>query len=229
MATATTHTLQQQLDQITATTRALVQPERLARTEDVIAELRATGIESSTAPIGGTAPTFNLVAANGKRVRSEDLLALGPVVLKFFRGRWCPYDMTELESWQALLPQLRSSSRARNAIFIAISPQTPRQNAFTVENHAKPAGLSFPVLSDPACALAEQFGIAYTVPEPTRAWYRSMLVNIPLMNGDAAWRLPLPATILLSQAGAILSLAADADHRRRSDPQAVLDTLDQIQ
>ena len=225
MAVTPIHPLQEQLNQITATTRALVQPERLARTDQVIADLRATSIEQQIVALGSLAPTFSLSATNGKLVRSEDLLALGPVILKFFRGRWCPYDMTELESWQALLPQLRSPSRSRSAIFVAISPQTPRHNGFTAQNQAKPGGLTFPLLSDPACSLAEQFGLAYTVPEPTRIWYRSMLVNIPLVNGDNAWRLPLPATIVLSPEGKVCYAEAFADHRQRPDPQAVLDVL----
>ncbi|MGI4826643.1 MAG: peroxiredoxin-like family protein [Janthinobacterium lividum] len=228
MAVALTHPLQQQLDQITATTRTLVQPERLARTDQVIADLCATGIEARTSAIGSQAPGFSLFAANGKLVRSDDLLALGPVVLKFFRGRWCPYDMTELEAWQALLPTFRNATRSRPALLVAISPQTQRHNTFTAENQAKPGGLTFPLLSDPGCNLAEQFGIAYTVPEPTRLWYRSMLVNIPLLHGDHAWRLPLPATVVLNQVGTILYAEAHADHRCRPDPQAVLDVLGTI-
>lgn len=210
-------TLREQLDEITANTRALVPAERLARTQQVIDELRATGIEDQVLPLGSPAPAFSLLAANGKIVRSEDLLALGPLVVKFFRGRWDPYDMTELEAWQALLPDLR----ARNALLVAISPQTPRQNAFTADRH----NLKFPVLSDPAATLAAQFNLAYTVPEPTRAWYRSILVNVPFLNGDDSWRLPLPATIIVGQCGTILSSEAHADHRLRPEPTAALKRL----
>ena len=224
MPSSPTHSLQQQLDTITANTRALVQPERLARTDQVIAELRATGIEARTLPIGSTAPNFSLTGANGKPVRSEDLLALGPVVLKFFRGRWCPYDMTELEVWQSLGPALRTPGHGRPALLVAISPQLPRQNAFTAEQHK----LTFPLLSDPDAAVAARFGLAYTVPEPTRAWYRSMLVNIPLLNGGDDWRLPLPATVVLSQNGVIAFAESRADHRQRPDPLAVLDALAQL-
>ncbi len=216
-----TLSLQDQLDNISANTRLLVGPERLARTEAVVAELQTAGIEARILPVGATAPPFALIAANGKLVRSEDLLALGPLILKFFRGRWCPYDMTELEAWQALLPELR----ARHALFVAVSPQTPRQNAFTASGQNKPEGLSFPILSDPGAAVATQFGLAYTVPEPNRAWYRSMLVNIPLLHGDDDWRLPLPALFVIGKDGRILRSAANADHRLRPDPTAVLATL----
>ena len=221
MPPSPTQTLQQQLDTITATTRALVQPERLARTDRVVEELRATGIEAQTLSIGSVAPEFSLTAANGKQVRSQDLLALGPLVIKFFRGRWCPYDMTELELWQSLQPALRTPDRGRPALFVAISPQLPRQNQFTLERHK----LTFPLLSDPGAAVAAQFGLAYTVPEPTRVWYRSMLVNIPLVNGDGLWRLPLPATLVLDTGGTVAFAEGHADHRQRPDPLVVLEAL----
>lgn len=175
--------------------------------------------------IGTIAPNFSLLGANGKVVRSEDLLALGPVILKFFRGRWCPYDITELETWEALLPELRHPPEGRPALFVAISPQTPRQNAFTAQPHGKPLGFTFPMLSDPEAQLAARFGLDYVVPEGSRAWYRSMLVNIPMLYGNESWRLPLPATIVLNAEGRIVFLEAYADHRLRPDPQTVLQAL----
>ena len=220
-----THPLQQELDSITAQTRALVQPERLARTETNIAELLGTGIESHTLSIGKKAPNFSLFAANGKRVRLEDLLALGPAVLKFFRGRWCPYDMTELEAWQRLLPELRRPEHGAPALFVALSPQTPRQNAFTAGAHARPGGLTFPILSDPGAQVAAQFGISYNVPEPDRTWYRSMLVNLPLLHGADDWHLPLPATFVLDTEGTVVYVRAYADHRLRPDPADALAAL----
>ena len=83
----TTTTLQDQLDEITANTRHLVQAERLAIGERAVEELFASGIEEKILPLGATAPEFALKDANGRLVRSADLLALGPLVIKFFRGR----------------------------------------------------------------------------------------------------------------------------------------------
>jgi peroxiredoxin len=209
--------LQDQLDTITANTRELVQPERLAVTDNAVQDLLSTGIESAILPVGATAPGFALQDARGKTVRSADLLSLGPLIVKFFRGRWCPYCMTELEAWQALYPQIRE----RGALLVAISPQLVRQNDFTVQRH----GLSFPVLTDVGAALATQFGIAYTVPEPLRLHYRSILINIPFINGDQSWRLPLPATFVVKQDGTLAFAEAFADHRVRPDPQDVLAAL----
>ena len=124
----TTTTLQDQLDEITANTRHLVQADRLAVGERAVAELFATGIEERILPVGAMAPAFALQDSNGKLVRSEDMLALGPLVVKFFRGRWCPYCMTELETWRDLYGKLRE----QGALMVAIGPQTERQSDFMV-------------------------------------------------------------------------------------------------
>ncbi len=212
--------LQQQLDEITANTRALVPADRLAGTERLVAELQASGQEHRILPVGAIAPSFTLMGANGKVVRSSDLLSLGALIVNFFRGRWDPYDITELEAWQRLQPELRY----RKALLVSISPQTPRQNAFTTERH----DLTFPVLSDPRCGVAEAFGLAYTVPESSQGYLRSMLVNVPLMNGDTTWRLPLPATYVLDPTGQVLFAATFADHRLRPEPDNVLAALPEV-
>jgi peroxiredoxin len=209
--------LQEQLDEITANTRHLVQPERLAVGERAVAELFASGIEDRILPVGGVAPAFALRDSNGKLVGSEDMLALGPMVVKFFRGRWCPYCMTELESWRDLYGQVRE----HGALMVAIGPQTGRQSDFMVSQH----GLPFPVLSDVGNQLAEQFGLVYAVPEYHRAYYRSILVNIPFVNGDESWRLPLPATYVIARDGRVLFAEAHADFRVRPEPENALAVL----
>ena len=206
--------LQDQLDEITANTRNLVQPERMAVSERAVAELFSSGIEEKILPVGAIAPEFTLPDASGRPVRSADLLALGPLVLNFFRGRWCAYCVTELEAWRDLYPRLREAG----ALLAAIGPQTSRQSDFMVGQHSLP----FPVLTDSGCALAEQFGLAYTIPQYHRDYYRSILVNIPFVNGDQTWRLILPATYVLARDRRVLYAQAFADFRVRPEPEEVL-------
>ena len=206
--------LQDQLDEITANTRNLVQPERMALSERAVAELFASGIEGRILPVGATAPEFTLHDASGRPVRSADLLALGPLVLNFFRGRWCPYCVTELEAWRDLYPRLRESG----ALLVAISPQTSRQSDFMVGQHSLP----FPVLTDPGCALAAQFGLAYIIPDYHRDYYCSILVNIPFVNEDENWRLILPATYVIARDRRVLYAEAYADFRVRPEPEEAL-------
>jgi peroxiredoxin len=222
--------LQDQLDLITANTRKLVQPDRLAISEQATAELLHSGIESRVLPVGSQAPSFALEDAHTRRaVHSGDLLALGPLVINFFRGRWCPYCVTELETWR----ELQSELRRRNALFVAISPQTTRQNEFALLQHA----LTFPLLSDPGAEVASQFGIAYTVSPAHRRYFQSILVNIPFNNAglnyqtatEASWRLPLPAVFLVDQNNTVRFSEAHADFRVRPEPASVLAALDALQ
>jgi peroxiredoxin len=210
--------LQDKLDDITARTRNLVQPERLELSERAIGELFATGIEDRLLKAGEAAPAFTLPDANGKLVRSADLLALGPLVVCFFRGRWCPYCVTELESWRDLFPAVRE----RGALLVAISPQTVRQNDFTVTQHK----LRFPLLRDEGSAIAAEFGAAYSVPGYMQGYYRSILVNIPFINGEPSWRLPVPATFVIGQDGVVRWSEGHADFRVRPEPAEALKALE---
>ncbi|HEY8997994.1 MAG TPA: redoxin domain-containing protein [Edaphobacter sp.] len=221
--------LQEQLDRITQNTRALVQPERLAFSERMIAELFATGIEDRILKPGDTAPSFTLQDGHtGRNVSSSDLLALGPLVISFFRGRWDPYCVTELEAWR----DLHSEVRSRNALFVAISPQTTRQNAFAIDQH----GLHFPMLSDPGCTVAGQFGLAHNVSPEQRRYFQSILVNIPFNNAglsyhtatEESWRLPIPAIYIIRPDSTVAFAEAHADHRVRSEPAEVLAALDTL-
>jgi peroxiredoxin len=78
------------------------------------------------------------------------------------------------------------------------------------------------VLTDPGCALAEKFGLVYTVPEYHRAYYLSILVNIPFVNGEKSWRLPIPATYVIARDRRVLFAEAHADFRVRPEPEEAL-------
>ena len=219
--------LQPRLDEITQNTRKLVQADRLALSEQLITDLFATDIESGILNVGSQAPTFALPdAISGKTIRSSDLLALGPLIINFFRGRWDPYCVTELETWRDLYPELRH----RGVLLVAISPQTIRQSDFTVQQH----GIPYPLLHDDGCALAEKFGVAYPVTPAMDRYYRSILVNIPFINSgrnimaapdDSVWKLPLPATFVIGQDGTVKFAEAHADFRVRPEPEDVLAAL----
>lgn len=218
--------LQDELDRITQNTRALVQPERLAISEQATAELFATGIEDRILPVGARAPEFTLPdALTGKAVHSADLLGIGPLIIKFFRGRWCPYCVTELEIWRDLYGELRNMG----ALMVAISPQNRRHNDFTLQQHE----LQFPILSDEGAVVAGQFGVGYSVPESHRSYYQGILVNIPFVNSgstyksapESSWNLPLPGLFVVKQDGTIAFSEGHADFRVRPEPADVMSVL----
>jgi len=156
--------LQDHLDQITQQTRRLVQPERLEPSERAVAELFASGIEQKILPVGDTAPAFALPDSDQRIVRSADLLKIGTLIVKFFRGRWCPYCLAELEAWRDAYPTVRE----QGALLVAISPQTVHQNDLLVQQHPLP----FPILSDPGATVAESFRLTYSIAGNHQKHYR---------------------------------------------------------
>ncbi len=206
--------LQDQLDEITQRTRALVPAERMAPAERSVEELFASGAEQRILPVGSRAPEFALANAQGRLTRSADLLALGPLIIKFFRGRWCPYCVTELEAWRELYPRVREAG----ALMVAVSPQTNRQSDFMAAQHELP----FALLSDPGCRVAGEFGLAWDIPEYLREYYRGILINIPFIHGGESWRLPLPGTFVVGRDGWIVYSEAHADFRVRPEPEEAL-------
>ncbi len=165
-------------------------------------------------PTGSAAPSFELPDHNGSLVSLGSLVANGPAVLLIFRGRWCPFCIAQLEAWNRLLP---SVARAGIAV-AAISPMTQHQSFLTRDQHH----LEFPLLSDAGNRAAHLFGIVYSVPEEQRVIYRRTFVNLPFVNGDETWELPIPATFAVDRDGSIIFSSADPDYTQRPEPLDVL-------
>jgi peroxiredoxin len=122
--------------------------------------------------------------------------------------------MATLEAWQVRLSQVK----AAGTHLVAISPQTPHHTEINAEQHK----LTFPVLSDPGNAVAQQFGLVWRVPEYLQEHYRRIFINLPQVNGDGAWELPLPGAFAIDRDGSVLYAEAHADFRIRPEPREVL-------
>src|SRR5512135_1095927 len=85
-----------------------------------VEELCASGMADHILPIGARAPQFELPDQEGEPVSSAELLSRGRLVICFFRGRWCPFCVAQLEAMNAALPRIQSAG----ASLVAISPQT---------------------------------------------------------------------------------------------------------
>ena len=209
-----TPTLTQQLADYKAGFIQRVPPERLAMMEGATADLKATGIESSSLQVGDSAPDIELPDAKGHTVRLADLWSQGVTVLIFYRGGWCPYCNLELRAWQQQLHALAQMG----AKLVAISPQTPDNSLSTAEKNE----LAFPVLSDSKLDAAQGFGVAFEMPQPLIDLYSQVGNDLPVLNGNGRWVLPLPATYVIGRDGRVLFAHIEADYRMRAEPAEVL-------
>ncbi|MDQ3261211.1 MAG: AhpC/TSA family protein [Pseudomonadota bacterium] len=197
-----------------------VAPARVAMMEAATAGLKATGIEHTALREGDQAPDITLPDIFGRSVPLSDHWTRGPMVLLFYRGGWCPYCNLELRAWQQQLDTLRG----KGASLVAISPQTPDNSLTTAEKNQ----LAFPVLSDSSLAASRAFGIAFTLPPELVDLYSNAGNELPLLNGNGLWELPVPATYVIDRDGRIVYAHVDADYRERAEPSDVMAIVDRL-
>ncbi len=185
-------------------TARTLRPEYATIIEQHIVELRARDFPSRIPRVGAPAPAFRLRDERNTCVTLQELLQAGPLVVVFFPGSWCPFCNAELSALADAYARL-VSQRAR---LVAISPQlAPHSRILSAR-----LGLPFPILEDRGNAVAEQYALTYVCPE-----------DVGRYNGDASWRLPVPAQFVIDVDGRIAAAHADPDHRYRPEPDATIE------
>lgn len=187
---------------------------RVALIEKYIAQSQRDGVGADALRPGARVPAIALPNQHGATVSIDDVLARGPAIVVFYRGGWCPYCNLTLRAYQRLLPELR----AAGVELVAVSPQAPDATLSTAEKNA----LGFDVLSDVGNKAAAAFGVVYVMPDELRALYAQVGHDLPVLNADASWTLPLPATFVIGQDRVVRAAHVEADYRRRLEPADAL-------
>jgi peroxiredoxin len=182
-----------------------------------VASLKQQQLAANILPVGSKSPEFQLQDHDGKNISSSELLAKGRLVLCFIRGRWCPFCVGQMEAMNLVVPEIERA----DATLAAISPQTIRQSFFMRDQHK----LRFPLLSDTGNNVARQFGLTCRVPDEQKAVYQRAFVNLPMVNGDVSWELPIPATYILDRDGTVLYASANEDYTERPEPEEIVRVL----
>jgi peroxiredoxin len=198
-----------------ATKRDAVEAMRIT-TEYLIATFQA----ERALKAGNCAPPFRLRDQRGAALASETLLRRGPVLLAFYSGSWCPPCNQDLKIFERLRPDVEE----RGATFVSISQQTVAENLKAHEL----LKLRFPILSDRGARIAEQFGVRWRVPTPLREIHRKSGIDLPLLDGDESWTLPIPARFILDRAGVIVYSEINPGHSSPSNARDVLPVLDHL-
>jgi len=85
--------------------------------------------------------------------------------------------------------------------------------------------LKFPILTDPDNKVGEAYGLAFRLPDDLISVYRANGIDLAKFNGDASWRLSMPARIVIRRGGIVASAEADPDYTRRPEPEETLAVL----
>jgi len=169
---------------------------------------------------GDMAIDFNLPNAKGGKTQLSALLEKGPVVLSFYRGGWCPYCNLEFKSLSDILPQIQELG----ASLVGVSPELPDNSMDTVEKHQ----LQFEVMSDVGNEVARQYGIVMQVPAIMQPLYLQWGLDVPKVNGDDSWELPIPATYVINNDGRITLAYVNKNYTERLEPSEIIKALESL-
>lgn len=99
---------------------------------------------------GTEAPAFNLIGDDGKNYALADYVGR-PLILFFFRGRFCPTSKRYLIQWQEFDRKVHNLG----ARLLAISYDTVENHAWMAERY----DIRFPLLSDPTLEVSRSYGV----------------------------------------------------------------------
>ncbi|NOT42207.1 MAG: AhpC/TSA family protein [Alphaproteobacteria bacterium] len=166
---------------------------------------------------GDKCPVFAMPSADGAIVTSADLLAKGPLVLSFYRGKWCPFCSAELEA----LHQASGEIRAAGAALAAVTAEVGGR-AVEVKRER---GFTFDILCDVDNGVALEFGIVFRVTPAMVETFSQRGPKFPEIYGNQSWFLPIPATYIVARDGTIAEAFVNPDFRYRLDPADIVRAL----
>ncbi|CAM4201811.1 peroxiredoxin-like family protein [Zobellia roscoffensis] len=161
---------------------------------------------------GDKAPDFILPNALGNDVSLYEKLQSGVVIIKFYRGEWCPICNLDLREIQGKLPEIKSLG----ASVIAISPQNPAMALTAKEKN----NLDFEVLSDANQKIIKAYNLQF---DPGKDYHARR--DLALLNGNGSKTLPVPATFIINTDQVIVTAHVEANYTERMGVSEILSVL----
>jgi peroxiredoxin len=209
--------LQDKLDALKAECLAKTPPKVTLVRQRAVATLATSGLAERAAHAGEQAPAFRLRDGHGRAFSSRESLRRGPIVLLFYRGRWCPYCNHELRAIEAASHDIRSLG----ASLVAVSQQTPDNSLETQRRN----GLSFASLVDAGGSVAHAFGLRWKASDELRTVEEGCGTDLAAFNGELSWTLTMPARYVVTPGGTIEYADISVDYTRRGDPSELIPVL----
>lgn len=185
--------------------------------KDAIAALENSKVSAKALKKGDKIPAISLPNAQGKTIHIQEILKSHKVVIAFYRGGWCPYCNLELKALQEKLPEIE----AKGAKLIAITPESPDNSLTTTEKN----NLSFDILTDANNEIARTLGLVYELPKNLVSLYQNFGIDLEKSQGIDSNELPIAATYVVNQDGAIDYDFIEEDYKLRAEPSEIIASL----
>ena len=168
--------------------------------------------------VGAKAPYFTAYDQMGKKVESQKLIDKGPVVIFFYRGKWCSICNKYLSNYQDSLNFITD----QGVTLVAVTPESIENVEQTVNNNS----LTYTVLYDCEEKIMKDYDVLFNV---TKDFQNKVIagtsIDIAANNGRDSARLPVPATYIINKAGYIVAEHFNPDYQRRASVKWVLTNL----
>lgn len=186
-----------------------------------IEQHRAAPWFSRVVGIASDAPDLQLaVGTDEGGSRLKDLLVDGPVLLKFYRGSWCPFCTLELKAYERIASQLKRLGIR----LIGVTPESVSRIALTRQYDCP----SFDIAHDADHAVAKQFGLTYQAGPAEMALYEHHGATEHLGGAnapDGSVTMALPALYLIEPDGRISYSSMSPDPTVRAEPAELLERI----
>jgi peroxiredoxin len=206
-------------EKMAALRRSLSAPAR-GLYDELVKRLTEAATADGALKEGGVFPEFALPDEDGRFVLSSDLLKSGPLVINFYRGRWCGFCAATAEAMSAATPAIN----AAGATVIGISPEAGH---LSFSAHREPR-LNFRMLCDLDNGLALQCGLLFRLTENVIRKYLGDSLDLTQVYGNGSWFLPIPATYIVRPGGSIAGAYVNPDFRYRMDPADILRAVENL-
>ena len=154
--------------------------------------------QRASVAVGSMAPDFGSLDSDGREFRLSDLSG-SRVLLKFFRGTWCPYCVADLRLWS----EQREELRALGLKLVAVSHDSVEE----LERFKRGRGWDITLVADPTLEIIRRYNLQNHNFTPKGGPFRDMAI---------------PAAILIDKDGKVLWMSQATDFRVRSHPAKVL-------
>ncbi|MEM7039646.1 MAG: peroxiredoxin-like family protein [Bacteroidota bacterium] len=164
--------------------------------------------------IGAQAPDATLRNIEGEHVQFHAAIEGKKTLLVVYRGGWCPYCTRHL----AALAKIEDEVKELGFQIVAITPDRPEELTKTMDKKS----LTFTLLSDSKMALSDALGVSFKVDDATIERYKKWDIDLVRSSGETHERLPVPAVILLNDAGMVTYTYVNPNYKVRADGDLIL-------
>ncbi|MDA8792507.1 AhpC/TSA family protein [Bacteriovoracaceae bacterium] len=180
--------------------------------KQALQELRGSGLIQKAIKQGAKIPDF---LVNGKKIST--FYSKKPVVLKFYRGSWCPYCQLELKEYEKYKQKIEDKGYQ----VLVLTPDTFKE----IIRFKRKQSISFQIYQDVGNLIAKKMGIAFQVNNDIVKIYKEFGIHLEENQGNANNELPLPGTYIINQKGEITFAYLNPDYTQRLDPLDLLKLL----